>query len=178
MSKDKSKEKTSEDEKNTQVGVITGLLDFCSDRAEAHASFLVACVFGLFALLAIAQNGKDAVFALILVIPNVGLVLVGYHCLARFRFYANMAEQMRRQLKKYAKIKSFDVWLQEEREEKKMGLKQFENFLQKKYRGILFGFKKRAFTRYIKIATVVIFVLPLLVVYLPHLLDLCCKLLN
>ncbi|UCE44151.1 MAG: hypothetical protein JSV57_01275 [Candidatus Bathyarchaeota archaeon] len=32
------------------------LLDFYSDTAEAHASLMIACLFGLFGLLALVQN--------------------------------------------------------------------------------------------------------------------------
>ena len=41
--------KTEEKPNQEEVGVLAGLLDFYSDRAEAQASFLIACVFGLFA---------------------------------------------------------------------------------------------------------------------------------
>jgi len=38
-------------EEGNRIATLSALLDFYSDRAVAHASFLVAIVFGLFVIL-------------------------------------------------------------------------------------------------------------------------------
>lgn len=80
---------------------VGGLLDFYSDRAVAHASFLVASIFGLVTLSAIIQqlDFQLMLFPVPLFWLSVLLFFVfsylGYYALIRFGFYARIADKLR-----------------------------------------------------------------------------------
>ena len=103
MCPDKNDEKGNNDGKNSRVEALAGVLDFHSDRTEAHASFLVACVFGLFTLLAIAQDLENTWLTLFSIVPYGVIVLVAFHCLERFTYFAGIAEKLKVVLDIYAK---------------------------------------------------------------------------
>jgi len=155
-----------------EVGVLAGLLDFHSDRAEAHASFLIACVFGIFALLAVVQNIENEWFIFFLTIPYIMLALVGFHCLQRFGFYTIMAEIYEKSLERHLECLTEEkthpriyVWKKEKDGEwKKLPAKKYETILLKSYGGILRRFKKPL---PMKLSAIAIFGLPFVIVYLP-----------
>jgi hypothetical protein len=103
MCSDKHEEKENNDGKNSRAEALAGVLDFYSDRAEAHANFLVACIFGLFTLLAIVQNVRmheNIWFTLSSMVPYGVIVIVAFHCLERFAYFAVMAQTLKMALDK------------------------------------------------------------------------------
>ena len=117
------------------------LLDFYSDRAEAHASLMVACLFGLFGLLAVVQilpvsGWWTRTLKIWSSMIYVSFCLTAYHCLQRFGYYANMAEYVYRYIRdNYVPFDRTKV----STEEGMRSLLALENRLQfgRKYRGIL-----------------------------------------
>ena len=93
MNQEKGKEKL----EKTDYEIVSALLDFNSDRAEAHAAFLVACVFGLFALLSVLEDSPKGS-------PNIVAYSVAYLILwsggiwevFNFYRYATRADHFRR----------------------------------------------------------------------------------
>lgn len=86
------------------------LLDFYSDRAVAHASFLVASIFGLVTLLAIVQqmvNQTQIQIDLICfsLMPFYAFSYVGFWTLQRFGKYAAVADKMHENFIKYSEFK-------------------------------------------------------------------------
>lgn len=80
--------------KENHLGQLSALLDFYSDRAVAHASFLVATVFGLFAILQLVSKGfSDFVF-----IMYWSVFMAGLYCLLNFGYYAGLAETTKNKL--------------------------------------------------------------------------------
>jgi len=169
--------KTEERPSQEEIGVLVGLLDFNSDRAEAQASFLIACVFGLFALLAVAQNMQNEWLILSLTIPYVMLALVGFHCLQRFSFYANVADSYKHSLERYVRCLSDETtesrehpyihrWVKRNGEWKKIPVKDYEKELLEEYEGILKRFKRPLL---MKLSAILIFGIPFSMVYLPKL---------
>lgn len=99
--KDSEKESKPEDPREEpDIRRVGPLLDFYSDRAVAHASFLVASIFGLFTLLTIIQQLD--VHLMLLSVPlfwwSVPIFFVfsylGYYTLLRFGFYARIAQKL------------------------------------------------------------------------------------
>lgn len=92
--------------------VQSALLDFYSDRAVAHASFLLASIFGLVTSLAIVQqmisqtliNPSQTLSFLIYfsLVPFGALGYLGYYTLRRFGAYAAAAHELVRKFRQYA----------------------------------------------------------------------------
>jgi len=84
----------------------SALLDFYSDRAVAHASFLLASIFGLVALLTIVQEMISAPSPTILIhISLVSFVILsyaGYHTFRKFGHYAADANNLVWQIQTHA----------------------------------------------------------------------------
>lgn len=180
MSPDENEEVEGEEERNSKVEALVGLLDFYSDRAEAQASFLVACIFGIFTLLAIVQSinsiqDKMIQHALIIlsIFPYVMLSSIGFHCLRRFSVYAATAEKYNIVLKRYAKPK--EIMIKVKGKIKEMSLQDYEEYLSEKYKGIPKKFRR---PRIMIMLYIFIFGLPALFVYLPKLIELAVYLLN
>jgi len=70
----------------------SALLDFHSDRAVAHASFFVASIFGLFAVLSIAENSPEN--RTLWTLPYWALFLIGFYSFANFSLYAVFAHKI------------------------------------------------------------------------------------
>lgn len=79
---------------DTDYTALSALLDFHSDRATAHASFLVACVFGLFAILSLIGAPNQAPHP-IYSIAYWLLWLGGLYSLLNFGYYAKKASRVR-----------------------------------------------------------------------------------
>ena len=87
------------------LDVESALLDFYSDRAVAHASFLLASIFGLVTLLAIVQQMISQTSTILIcfsLFPFGILAYLGYHTLRRFGAFASNAEELKEQLRKCA----------------------------------------------------------------------------
>jgi len=76
---------------------LSAFLDFYSDRATAHASFLVASVFGLFSVLYLIEGG-DLITKVILSFVYGILWFGGYFSLFNFNFYAMKADDIKRMI--------------------------------------------------------------------------------
>ena len=81
---------------NEELAIFTGLLDFYSDRATAHASFVVAVTFGIYSLLFAQKDIKLPVTVLIPVF--LALTAICIYSFLNFGYYATMAENMRLRL--------------------------------------------------------------------------------
>ncbi len=165
---------------NVKVGATAGLLDFYSDRAVAHASFLLACVFGLFTLLAIVQGVNnlgmnDLVLIVVSMAPYGTIVVIGFHCLRRFSFYASMSEELRRILMEYVKTVKVSAQTREKGKRKEFtNLEEYEKkYLKKRFAGVLNKFKESKYRKYFEaFAVFLVFILPAIVVYLSKILQL------
>jgi hypothetical protein len=89
------------------------LLDFYSDRAVAHASFLVASIFGLVTMLAIVQQLDENNIAIIWLSSVVffGISYMGYFALIRFGFYADVAQKLTKGLNEKETLKQVKLVL-------------------------------------------------------------------
>jgi len=76
----------------TDYEALSALLDFHSDRATAHAGFLVACIFGLFTILSLIQGG--VVIKFFYSIAYWLLVFGGLYELLNFRDFAGRAQRI------------------------------------------------------------------------------------
>lgn len=164
--------KDEEKAENLEIALLSGLLDFHSDRAEAQASFLVACIFGSFALLTIVQNTENMILICLSIIPYAATSLIGLHCLQRFGYYANMAQLYEELLfnnyvdmnKKHARIYA---WRKHAGKWKKVPVKKKVDELSRKSVRILERFKK-AWIR--NLAALGIFGMPAFIVYFEQIL--------
>lgn len=80
--------------KEDKYSALSAHLDYYSDRATAHASIFIAFVFGLFAVLGIAQNASNVERWLLLILSWV-VWTSGLYCLLNFGFYAFLASRTR-----------------------------------------------------------------------------------
>lgn len=78
-----------------ELVILTGLLDFYSDRATAHASFVVATTFGIYAVL---FGGRNILPQWLFAIVYLALVLIGAYSFFNFGVYATLAEIVREKL--------------------------------------------------------------------------------
>lgn len=80
-------------DKDEAITVLAGLLDFHSDRATAHASFIVASIFGLYAILFSFNTyfANDNVGIAVFVITYIFLALFSFYSFLNFSRYASIA---------------------------------------------------------------------------------------
>lgn len=97
MAKEISNKKKLEE---TDYEALSALLDFYSDRAVAHASFVVACVFGLFTVLSLLR-GVDLFLKVAYSFIYWVLWSAGIYSLLNFRSFAIEAERVRRFILKH-----------------------------------------------------------------------------
>lgn len=105
---EEEKKKPNDDRMTDVLTARAALLDFYSDRAVAHASFLVASIFGLVTLMAIVQlmiNHALNLLIYISLIPFVVFSYLGFHSLRRFGKYASVADKLQQSFLNYAKLK-------------------------------------------------------------------------
>jgi hypothetical protein len=101
--------------------ILTGLLDFYSDRATAHASFVVAATFGIYTLLfsvdviGIKSNWQAFGLFLAAYLPLLSLDIYSFF---NFAEYASLAHIIQKRLveKQYP---SYDDWTEEMRQQLK-----------------------------------------------------------
>jgi hypothetical protein len=74
---------------NDSLSRISALIDFYSDRAVAHASFLIASIFGLVSFLSLETTPDWASIFFFL-----GFSYVGYFTLIRFGYYADISQKL------------------------------------------------------------------------------------
>ena len=75
--------------------ILVGLLDFYSDRATTHASFVVASVFGIYTIL-LSHNGLLPLW--IWMLSYLALQVIMGYSFHNFRYYAVFADIIRRRL--------------------------------------------------------------------------------
>lgn len=73
---------------------IGDLLEHYSSRAVAHASFFIASIFGIVTLSAIIQQLSGSMFLFLSMLLFFGFSYVGYFTMARFGYYADLAERL------------------------------------------------------------------------------------
>lgn len=84
--------KTEDTNKSEEIGILSGLLDFYSDRATSFASLFVASIFGIVTLAAIIENfGQNYWQYSLSLIPYIGFLVAGYFTWSRFEHYAGIA---------------------------------------------------------------------------------------
>jgi len=75
-----------------EATILTGLLDFYSDRATAHASFVVAGTFGIYAVLFAYDAFGQTVFSRwVFIIVYVALLLVNIYSFLNFGYYSGLS---------------------------------------------------------------------------------------
>lgn len=75
-----------------EVAVLAGLLDFYSDRATAHASFVVAGMFGIYTVVFARAHFGQGIWSLVIFIAvYIGLVLIDLYSFMNFGYYATLA---------------------------------------------------------------------------------------
>jgi hypothetical protein len=95
--------------KSENCTVLTGLLDFYSDRATTHASFVVAATFGLYTIL-FSMNGnipKTILSIIVIVVVYSLLVLLDIYSFFNFGYYAMLANITKTELEE-AKFKNLE----------------------------------------------------------------------
>ena len=80
------------DDSNEELSVHSSLLDFFSNRAIAHASFVVAGIFGIYSVLAI-MNGNPW-----FLVPYVALLIIDVYSFLNFGLYAEFADIERKKI--------------------------------------------------------------------------------
>ena len=86
---------------NTKISAYSAVLEFFSSRAEAHASFFLASLFGLFTVLSIAKNTSNWLWWSITYWFLFGLGLYTFFNFCTFAQFAHIAYQ---QITKMAEI--------------------------------------------------------------------------
>jgi len=83
--------------------VLTGLLDFYSDRATTHASFVVAATFGLYTILFSMSSNIPKTFwsILIIIVVYSSLVMLDIYSFFNFGYYAVLADITKDELEQY-----------------------------------------------------------------------------
>jgi len=99
MGKERRKEGLSE----TDYQALSALLDFHSDRAVAHASFLVACVFGLFTVLSLIK-GNALALDIVYSVAYWVLWSGGLYSLVNFGKFAAEADRIKRFIEKRSSV--------------------------------------------------------------------------
>jgi len=84
---------------NEKIQKIAIMVDFYSDRAEAHATLFLAFLFGLFTILTIA--GNENTYKWIWTIPYWLLFLGGVHTFLNFSYYATHAQKITEEISCY-----------------------------------------------------------------------------
>ena len=79
------------------IGFLAGLLDFYSDKSNTHGSFVVAGVFGMYALLAFYNELPFWGF----LISYVALLILGIYAFLNFSYYGACAHQTAMKLKSF-----------------------------------------------------------------------------
>lgn len=101
----------------TNYEPLSAFLDFYSDRATAHASFLVAAVFGLFSVLYLIK-GESLITKVILSVIYWILWSGGYFSLFNFNHYAMKAHDIKRMIsQKQPLLRPLEEHFEQEREE-------------------------------------------------------------
>lgn len=98
------------------IQMLSALLDFHSDRAEAHASFFVASLFGLFSVLQVAQNllNSGVIFISLWITKAIWLVICwflfyfGVYSYFKFGYYASYAHMV---LLEMRKVVDRNLWI-------------------------------------------------------------------
>lgn len=84
-----------------RLTILVGLLDFFSDRAMAHASFVVATIFGMYTILFAKINAMPSWEVLIL--AYIALIIIDVYSFLNFGYYATLASITRHELQGYYK---------------------------------------------------------------------------
>ena len=82
-----------------RLTILVGLLDFFSDRATAHASFVVATIFGIYTILFAKING--VLLQEVFVLAYLALAVIDIYSFLNFGYYASVASEIRYQLMGY-----------------------------------------------------------------------------
>lgn len=85
----------SDEDDNKIVSVLLGLLDFDSDRATAHASFVIASIFGIYALLSAFKFFDSCIGKIVFGLTYILLVCLSFYSFLNFSKYASSAEKTR-----------------------------------------------------------------------------------
>jgi len=85
-----------------ELTILSGLLDFYSDRATAHAGFVVAEIFGLYTLL---FSGRNTLPSEIFFLAFSALVVFNIYSFMNFGYYAESADFVRKKLEGQRKEK-------------------------------------------------------------------------
>jgi len=118
---------------------FSAFLDFYSDRATAHASFLVAAVFGLFSVLYLILEGNTLIPEVVLSVVYWILWFAGSFSLFKFNSYAMKAHDIKKMI---AQKQLLDHSINLRELEKHFEQKRKEGVLLSLVRGIFLWFNR------------------------------------
>lgn len=130
-------EKTEDTNKSEEIGILSGLLDFYSDRATSFASLFVASIFGIVTLAAIIENfGQNYWQYGLSLIPYIGFLVAGSYTWSRFEHYAGIAstiEGICLRWYNHSKLEKLVVWAETKKGD--TSEMKFPSYLAQKTRG-------------------------------------------
>jgi hypothetical protein len=89
-------------ENDQSIEVLIGLLDFHSDRATAHASFVIASIFGIFTLLFSFKLFNGLIWGkVVYVLAFILLNAISVYSYLNFGYYAAVADNVRETLNSF-----------------------------------------------------------------------------
>jgi hypothetical protein len=90
----------------SEYDVLCSVVDFHSNRAVAHASFLIASIFGLFTVLPLIEIlvGKSPIAFVFLSIAYWLLWVFGLYSFGNFSYFASIAEVAKEKITAYQPI--------------------------------------------------------------------------
>lgn len=79
---------------DSELTFLSGLLDFYSSRAIAHASFVVAGIFGIYSILSLTTKN----YMILYIPPFVALLIIDFYSFLNFSLYAEYADRIKEKL--------------------------------------------------------------------------------
>lgn len=114
------------------LNVLLGLLDFHSDRATTHASFVVASIFGIYVVLFSFNDyfASDIYGKIVFVLTYLFLVGISLYSFLNFSQYASLADAARMTMKTfYLKNEKVIKDFENQREDKRKKSILFRKFM-------------------------------------------------
>jgi len=79
--------------RDEEIGILTGLLDFYSDRATTHASFVVAGTFGFYTILFANEHFDQCIQSrVVFLLACLALITINVYSFLNFGYYATLAD--------------------------------------------------------------------------------------
>jgi len=122
----------SNNETDTEIAILSGLLDFYSNRAIAHASFVVAGIFGIYSILSLMNKTSFWLYTL----SYIALLIIDVYSFLNFGYYAELADTIRTKLENRCTGRNLEITV-EDRKRLSLLSRQFYQFKSRHIRGNL-----------------------------------------